>query len=104
MLELDEKNLKQGVFGLVVALVEIIEESLNLQALKRMDSGILHEEEIERLGTALLDLRGAIEEIKEEQDIAETVRAIRDDLDNIVDDALDRLVNPVKEEELIAMH
>ena len=102
MLELDEENLKQGVFGLVVALVEIIEDTLKLQALKRMDSGILNEEEIERLGKALQELRDAIEEIKEQQGIAGTVRAIREDLDDIVDDALLRLLNPVREEELAA--
>jgi hypothetical protein len=105
MLEIDEKNLKQGVLGLVVALVEIIEDALKLQALKRMDSGVLDEEEIERLGSALQELRVAIEEIKEEQCITETVRAIREDLDDIIDDALEKIINPEQwEEQLAAVH
>jgi hypothetical protein len=105
MLEIDEKNLKQGVLGLVVAVVEIIEDALKLQALKRMDSGVLDEEEIERLGSALQELRVAIEEIKEEQCIAEIVRAIREDLDDIIDDALEKIVNPEQwEEQLVAVH
>jgi len=94
MLEIDENNLKQGVLGLVVALVEIIEDALTLQALKRMDSGVLNEEEIERLGQALQEFRVAVEEIKEEQGIAGTVCAIREDLDDIVNDALEKIVNP----------
>lgn len=105
MLEIDETNLKQGVLGLVVALVEIIEDTLRLQALKRMDSGVLDEEEIERLGRSLQELRIAIEEIKEEQGIAETVRAIREDLDDIVADAIDDIINPEQvAEQLVAAH
>jgi hypothetical protein len=104
MLEIDENNLKQGVLGLVVALVEIIEDTLRLQALKRMDSGVLDEEEIERLGRSLQELRIAIEEIKEEQGIAETVRAIREDLDDIVNDALEDIINPEQDAELAAAH
>ncbi|MFA5294429.1 MAG: gas vesicle protein K [Methanoregulaceae archaeon] len=102
MLEIDEKNLKQGVLGLVIALVEIIEDALKLQALKRMDSGVLNDEEIERLGRALQELRTAIEEIKEEQCIAETVQAIREDLDDIVDDALEKIVNPEQWKDQVA--
>jgi len=105
MVEIDENNLKQGVLGLVVALVEIIEDTLRLQAVKRMDSGVLDNEEIERLGRSLQELRAAIEEIKEEQGIAETVRAIREDLDDIVADALDDIIHPEQvAEQLAASH
>jgi len=94
VLEIDEKNLKYGVLGLVVALVEIIRDALKLQAFKRMENGNLTEEEIERLGCALTDLDVAIEEIKQEQGIIESVQAIRDGLDDIVDDVLDKFLNP----------
>jgi len=102
MFEIDENNLKQGVLGLVVALVEIIEDTLRLQAVKRMDSGVLDNEEIERLGRSLQELRAAIEEIKEEQGIAETVRAIREDLDDVVADALDDIICPEQVAEQLA--
>jgi len=36
----------------------------------------------------------AIEEIKQEQGINESVQAIRDGLDDIVDDVLDKFLNP----------
>ncbi|MCX6692849.1 MAG: gas vesicle protein K [Methanoregula sp.] len=94
MIEIDEKNLKQGVLGLVLALVEIIEDTLRIQAVRRMDSGLLTDDEIERLGSALLDLKCAIEEIKEEQGITETVKEIREELDDVVNDVVDMIGNP----------
>jgi len=93
-IDIDEKNLKHGVLGLVVALVEIIKEALRLQALKRMEGGSLTEEEMERLGEALMDLDTAIEEMKKEQGITESVKSVRDGLDNIVDELLDKMINP----------
>lgn len=93
-IDIDERNLKHGLLGLVVALVEIIKDALKIQALKRMEGGSLTEEELERLGEALMDLDVAIEEIKMEQGITESVKSVRDGLDNLVDDVLDRIINP----------
>jgi hypothetical protein len=93
-IDINEDNLKHGVLGLVLALVEVIRDALRIQAFKRMESGILTEEECERLGEALMDLDIALEEIKEEQGITESVQAVRDGLDEIVDDVVDRMVNP----------
>ncbi|MBA3019433.1 MAG: gas vesicle protein K [Desulfobacteraceae bacterium] len=93
-IDIDEKNLKHGVLGLVIALVEIIKDALRLQAMKRMEGGSLTEEEIDRLGRALMDLDTAIEEIKKEQGISESVKSVRDGLDNIVDELLDKMINP----------
>lgn len=94
MLDIDEKSLKHGLLGLVVALVEIIRDALKLQAMRRMDGGSLTEEEMERLGEALMELDIAVDAMKEEQGISESVKSIRDGLDDIVDDVLDRIVNP----------
>jgi hypothetical protein len=93
-IDISEDNLKHGVLGLVLALVEVIRDALRIQAFKRMESGILTDEECERLGEALMDLDIALEEIKEEQGITESVQAVRDGLDEIVDDVIDRMVNP----------
>jgi hypothetical protein len=93
-LTISEKNLKHGVLGLVIALVEVIRDALRIQALKRIDSGLLTDEECERLGKALMELDIAIEEIKEEQGITESVQAVRDGLDDIVDNIIDRIINP----------
>lgn len=93
-LNIDEDNLKQGLLGLVIALVEIVEEVLERQALKRMESGRLTEEEIERLGEALMEVNETLEKIKRENGIEDTVKSVRDGLDNIVDDTIDRMINP----------
>ena len=74
--------------------MEIIQDALRIQAFKRMEGGSLTEEEMERLGEALMDLDTAIDEIKKEQGITESVKSVRDGLDRIVDDVLDRIVNP----------
>lgn len=93
-INVNEANLKHGVLGLALALVEVIRDALRIQAFKRMESGILTDEECERLGEALMDLDIALEEIKKEQGITESVQAVRDGLDEIVDDVIDRIANP----------
>lgn len=93
-IDINEDNLKHGVLGLVIALVEIIKDALNLQAMKRMEGGTLSEEETERLGEALMDLDIAIEEMKKEQGVSESVKSVRDGLDSIVDEVLDKMINP----------
>jgi len=99
VLDIDEENLKQGVLGLVIALVEVIKDALKHQAMRRIESGSLSEEEIERLGAALMELDVAIAEIKEEQGITETVKSVRGGLDDLVDDVLDKMVNLEKWED-----
>jgi hypothetical protein len=93
-LEIDEDNLKHGLLGLIMALVEVIRDSLKHQARKRMMGGTLTNEEMEKLGNALRELDIAIESIKEEQGITESVKGVRDGLDEIVDSVVDRLLNP----------
>lgn len=94
ILGIDEQDLKSGVLGLVVALVEIIVEALRHQALRRVEGGGLTEVEVERLGSALLELDAAIDMLKLEQGIAESVKAVRDGLDKIVDEALEGALDP----------
>lgn len=93
-LEINEDNLKHGLLGLIMALVEIIRDALKHQARKRMMGGTLTSEEMEKLGNALMELDIAIESIKEEQGITESVKGVRDGLDEIVDSVVDRLLNP----------
>jgi len=99
-IDIDTDNLKHGVLGLVIALVEIIKDALNLQAVKRMEGGTLSEEEVDRLGEALMDLDVAIEEIKKEQGVTESVKSVRDGLDSIVDELLDKMINPERWKEV----
>jgi hypothetical protein len=85
--------------GLVVALVEVIRDALKIQAIKRMESGILTDEECERLGKALMDLDIALEGIKEEHGLAESVQSVRDGLDTLVDEVVAKMINPESWEE-----
>lgn len=94
VVNIDEKDLKSGVLGLVVALVEIIKETLRLEAVRRMEGGSLTEEEVARLGEALMDLDAAIEKVKVEMGVVEAVKSVRDGLDSLVNDALDTMLNP----------
>jgi hypothetical protein len=91
-IHIEDKDLKPGVLGLVIALVEVIRDTLNIQALKVMDSGLLDDAQCERLGEALMELENALENIKKEQGIAGAVQAVRDGLDDIVDDLVNQLV------------
>ena len=88
MIKIDEDNLKNGVLGLVLAVVEILRDALQNQAARRIESGALSEEEVERLGAALADLDAAIEGIKREQGLQQAVQSVRDGLDDLVDDVV----------------
>ena len=93
-IEIDDKDLKHGILGLVLAVVEIIRDTLRIQSIKRMESKSLTEEQVNRLGTALMELDKAIEKLKEEQGVSEAVRSVRDGLDDLVDGMVHKLDHP----------
>jgi hypothetical protein len=93
-IHIDEENLKEGLLGLVVALVEIIEEVLERQAIRRMEGGRLSDEEMERLGDALAELDEALEKIKVDNGIEDAVKSVRDGLDNVAENIVDQFINP----------
>ncbi len=90
--EIDGDDLRTGLLGLIVALAEIVKETLKLQALRRLEGGSLTERELERLGKALMELDEAFERIKVELGVSEAVRSVRDGLDRAVDDLVGSLV------------
>jgi hypothetical protein len=93
-IHIDEENLKEGLLGLVVALVEIIEEVLERQAIRRMEGGRLSDEEMERLGDALSELDEALEKIKIDNGIENAVKSVRDGLDNVAENIVDQFIDP----------
>ena len=93
-LRVDEKSLKHGVLTLVVTLVEIIQEALETQAIRRLEGGDLTDAEQNRLGEALLELDEAMAEIKADHGITTSVADLRHGLDDVVDDVVDKLLNP----------
>jgi hypothetical protein len=95
-LHVDEGSLKNGVLTLVVTLVEVIQEALEHQALRRIEGGDLTDEEQERLGQALLDLDDALEQIKADHGLTASVADLHRGLDDVVDELVDKLVNPAR--------
>ena len=93
-IKIDEKNLKEGLLGLVVALVEIVQELLEAQALRRIEGGRLSDMEIERLGESLCELSMALEKIKKDNDIEDSVRSVRNGLDKVAEELLEEFVDP----------
>ncbi|MEO6488263.1 MAG: gas vesicle protein K [Thermoanaerobaculia bacterium] len=60
----DPDVVENGLARLVLSIIELIRRLLEKQALRRMDNGNLTEEEIERLGSALMKLEEKMEEMK----------------------------------------
>jgi len=60
----DPDSVENGLAKLVLSIIELVRRLLEKQALRRMDAGNLSEEEIERLGTALMRLEEKMEEMK----------------------------------------
>lgn len=93
-IEIDEHNLKSGLLGLVVALVEIVQEVLEKEAIRRVESGRLSEKEIDNLGKGLMELSEALKRIKEENGLEDIVKSVRFDLDKLVEETIDVMANP----------
>ena len=70
-LSLDEGKLKNGLGQLVLTLVKLLHELLEKQAIRRMEGGSLSDEEIERLGTALMRQAEEIERLRLEFGLTE---------------------------------
>jgi len=60
----DPEVVENGLARLVLAIIELIRRLLEKQALRRMDAGNLSDDEIERLGNALMKLEEKMEELK----------------------------------------
>jgi hypothetical protein len=92
-LKIDEDNLTAGLLTLVVTLVEIIQEALETQAVRRIEGGTLTTEEQERLGNALLQLDEAMAQLKLDHGITDSVAELRRGLDDIVADLVEKVTN-----------
>jgi hypothetical protein len=65
-IKLDPENIQKGVGQLVLAVIELIRQLLERQAIRRMKGGSLTEEEVERLGLTLLRLEEQMAWLKRE--------------------------------------
>ncbi|HMA03701.1 MAG: gas vesicle protein K [Gemmatimonas sp.] len=58
------EGVEQGLAKLVLTIIEVLRKVLEHQAVRRMDGGTLSDEEVERLGLALMSLDGRLRELK----------------------------------------
>ena len=68
-LETDPESVQRDLFKLVLTIVELVRQLMEKQALRRVDEGDLTEEQIEGLGTGLMHLEEAMEDLKARFDL-----------------------------------
>ncbi|MFH1504859.1 MAG: gas vesicle protein K [Candidatus Omnitrophota bacterium] len=64
-INIDPKNVEKGLAKLVLTLVELLRKLLEKQAMRRVDASSLSDEEVERVGVALMKLEEKMNELKE---------------------------------------
>lgn len=89
-IEVDEDG-ANGLTAVVIAVVEILVDALEREAIRRMESGNLTDEEVERLGSHLAKLEEDLEQLKEDQEMDQQVDQLRGDLDSLVADAVQQV-------------
>ena len=63
-IEANPDDIEAGLAKLVLTLIEFLRQVLEHQAVRRMEGGSLSDEEIEKLGLALMRLQEKLQEIK----------------------------------------
>lgn len=62
-IDIDPDDVERGLAGLVLGLVELLRQVLERQAVRRMEGGTLTDEEVERVGLALMRLEQKVREL-----------------------------------------
>jgi Gas vesicle protein K len=65
-IDVDPEGVEQGLAQLVLTLVEFLRQVLERQAVRRMEGGSLSDEEVERVGLALMKLEDKVHELAEQ--------------------------------------
>jgi Gas vesicle protein K len=64
--EPDQEDVARGLAQLVLTLIELLRQLMERQAIRRVEAGGLSDDEIERLGRALIALEQRMDELKED--------------------------------------
>lgn len=64
-IEAREGEVQKGLVQLVLTVVELVRQVLEKEAIRRMEAGSLSEDEVERVGRSLMELRERMEELKD---------------------------------------
>ena len=62
-IDVDAEGVEQGLAQLVLTLVEFLRQLLERQAVRRMEGGSLSDEEVERVGLALMKLEEKVHQL-----------------------------------------
>jgi hypothetical protein len=62
-IDVSPDDVERGLAGLVLGLVELLRQVLERQAVRRMEGGSLTDDEIERVGVALMRLERKVREL-----------------------------------------
>src|SRR5215470_6062855 len=65
-IDVDAEGVEQGLAQLVLTLIEFLRQVLERQAVRRMEGGSLSDEEVERVGLALMKLEDKVHELAEQ--------------------------------------
>jgi hypothetical protein len=65
-IDVDAEGLEQGLAQLVLTLVEFLRQLLERQAVRRMEGGSLSDEEVERVGVALMKLEEKVHQLADQ--------------------------------------
>src|SRR5947209_18884533 len=65
-IDVDPEGIEQGLAQLVLTLIEFLRQVLERQAVRRMEGGSLSDEEVERVGLALMKLAEKIRELADQ--------------------------------------
>ena len=63
-LETDAESVERDLFKLVLTVIELVRQLMEKQALRRVDEGDLTDEQVEGLGTGLMHLEQAMDDLK----------------------------------------
>jgi hypothetical protein len=64
-LMLEPGNVERGLVKLVLAIIELLRQVMEKQAMRRIDAGSLTPEDIERLGRSLMEVEATIHRLQE---------------------------------------
>lgn len=93
-----ETDAASGLLALVITVVELLLEAMEKEAIRRMESGALSPEEIERLGTQLQAIEDEIEGIKEREGIESEVGELRTELNDLLSEGIEQVYDEHHEE------
>lgn len=68
-IETDAESVERDLLKLVLTIVELVRQLMEKQALRRVDEGDLTDDQVEQLGTGLMHLERAMEDLKSRYDL-----------------------------------